>query len=45
MWSDKCSIEQGRGKLIEWVFGYCGDKWKQSHVTTYKKAKDLLKMV
>ncbi len=41
MWSDECSAERGRGKLIEWVFGLREDKWKPSHVTTYKKGKDL----
>lgn len=45
MWSDECSAERGRGKLIEWVFGYRSDKWKPSHVTTYKKGKDLCIMV
>jgi hypothetical protein len=45
MWSDECSAERGRGKLIEWVFGYRSDKWKPSHVTTYKKGKDLRVMV
>ena len=45
MWSDECSAERGRGKLIEWVFGLREDKWKPSHVTTYKKGKDLRVMV
>jgi hypothetical protein len=45
MWSDECSAERGRGKLIEWVFGQRADKWKPSHVTTYKKGKDLRVMV
>jgi DDE superfamily endonuclease/Transposase len=45
MWSDECSAERGRGKLIEWVFGLRDDKWKPSHVTTYKKGKDLRVMV
>ena len=45
MWSDECSVERGRGKLIEWAFGYRSDKWKPSHVTTYKKGKDLRIMV
>ena len=45
MWSDECSAEWGRGKLIEWVFGYRSDKWKPSHVTTYKKGKNLHVMV
>lgn len=26
MWSDECSAERGRGKLIEWVFGLRTDK-------------------
>src|SRR5439155_21326672 len=45
MWSDECSAERGRGKLIEWVFGLQADKWMPSHVTTYKKGKDLRVMV
>jgi hypothetical protein len=45
MWSDECSAERGRGKLIEWVFGVRDDKWRPSHVTTYKKGKDLRVMV
>jgi transposase len=45
MWSDECSAERGRGKLIEWVFGLRADKWKPSHVTTYTKGKDLRIMV
>ena len=45
MWSDKCSVEQEQGKLIEWVFGYRSNKWKLSYVTTYKKGKDLRVMV
>ena len=45
MWSDECSAQQGRGKLIEQVFGYRSNKWKPSHVTTYKKGKDLRVMV
>ena len=45
MWSDECSAEREQGKLIEWVFGDRKDKWKPSHVTTYKKGKDLRVMV
>lgn len=45
MWSDECSAERGRGKLIEWVFGDRKDKWKPEMVTTYKKGKDLRVMV
>lgn len=45
MWSDECSAERGRGKLIEWVLGLRTDKQKPSHVTTYKKGKDLRVMV
>src|SRR6266487_50662 len=45
MWSDECSAERGQGKLIEWVFGLRADKWMPSHVTTYKKGKDLRVMV
>ncbi len=41
MWSDECSAERGQGKLIEWVFGLQADKWMPSHVTIYKKGKDL----
>ena len=45
MWSDECSIEWGWSKLIEWVFGYHSDKWKLSHITMYKKGKDLHVMI
>jgi hypothetical protein len=31
--------------LIEWVFGVRDDKWRPSHVITYKKGKDLRVMV
>jgi hypothetical protein len=41
MWSDKCSVERRRGKLIEWVFRLRKNKWKPLHVITYKKGKDL----
>lgn len=45
MWSDVCSAERGKGKEQVWVFGTPSDKWKPSHVTTYKKGKQLRVMV
>jgi hypothetical protein len=45
MWSDECSVERGRGKLIVWVFGPRADKWKPELVTTYKTGKDIRVMV
>jgi len=41
MWSNECSAERGRGKLIKWVFKLQANKWMPLHVTTYKKEKDL----
>ena len=32
IWSDECSVERGRGKVVEWVFGYPKDKWKPKMV-------------
>ena len=45
MWSDECSVERGRGKLIEWVFGPCANKWDPNMITTYKAGKDIRVMV
>jgi hypothetical protein len=45
MWSDECSVERGRGKLIEWVFGTLAEKWKPDMVTTYKTEKDMRVML
>ena len=45
MWSDKCSVERGKGKKSAWVQGTPADKWKPSHVDTYRKGKDLRVMV
>jgi hypothetical protein len=44
-WSDECSAERGKGQEIEWVWGTPSDKWKPSHVTTYKAGKQLRVMV
>jgi hypothetical protein len=45
MWSDECSVERGKGKLIQWVFGPRANKWKLEFVTTYKAGKDIRVMV
>ncbi len=45
MWSDKCLAERGKGKKRAWVWGTPADKWKPSHVETYRKGKDLRVMV
>jgi hypothetical protein len=45
MWSDECSAERGRGKLVEWCFGTSSNKWKPEFVKTYKKGKDISVMV
>jgi hypothetical protein len=33
MFTDECSVERGKGKEIEWVFGLPTDKWKPEIVT------------
>ena len=45
MWSDECSVERGKGGNIVWVWGHAVDKWKPSHVETYKKGKQMSIMV
>jgi len=45
MWSDECSIERGKRGEIVWVWGHSTDKWKPSHVETYKKGKGMCIMV
>ena len=45
MWSDKCSVEQGKEGEIVWVQGLTSNKWKLSHVKTYKKGKGMRIMV
>jgi len=45
IWSDECSVERGKGKEIEWVWGVPKDKWKPEMVTTYKANKDIRVMV
>lgn len=45
MWSDECSVERGRGKLFEWVFGPRANKWNPDMVTTYRTGKDIRLMV
>jgi hypothetical protein len=45
MWSDECSVERGKGGEIVWVWGHSSDKWKPSHVETYKKGKGMRVMV
>ena len=41
MWSDECSVERGKGGQVVWVWGQSSDKWKPTHVETYKKEKGL----
>ena len=45
MFSDECSVERGKGKKREWVWGPPVDKWKPEMVQTYKKGKQLRVMV
>jgi len=45
MWSDECSVERGKEGEIVWVWGMSEDKWKPSHVVTYKKGKGMRVMV
>ncbi|KAH9205798.1 hypothetical protein DL95DRAFT_348019, partial [Leptodontidium sp. 2 PMI_412] len=45
MWSDECSVERGKEGKVIWVWGYSVDKWKPSHVKTYKKGKGMRVMV
>ena len=41
MWSDECSVERGKGGEVVWVWGHSTDKWKPTHVETYKKGKGM----
>ena len=45
MWSDECSVEQGKGGEIVWVWGHSKDKWKPEMVETYKNGKCMSIMV
>ena len=45
MWSDECSVERGKEGEIVWVWGHSSDKWKPTHVETYKKGKGMRVMV
>jgi transposase len=45
MWSDECSVERGKGGEIVWVWGHHIDKWKPTHVETYKAGKQMSIMV
>jgi hypothetical protein len=45
MWSDECSVERGKGGEVIWVWGHSTDKWKPTHVETYKKGKGIRVMV
>jgi hypothetical protein len=45
MWSDKCSVERGRGKAITWVFRTPLQKYDKEMVDSYKKGKDISVMV
>ena len=41
MWSDECSVERGKEGEVVWVWGHSTDKWKPTHVKTYKKGKGM----
>jgi transposase len=45
MWSDECSVERGKEGEVVWVWGHATDKWKPSHIQTYKKGKSMRVMV
>ena len=45
MWSDECSVERGRGKVVDWVFRTPAQKWDKNFVQTYKPSKDISVMV
>jgi transposase len=45
MWSDECSVERGKEGEVVWVWGHSSDKWKPTHVETYKKGKGMRVMV
>jgi len=45
MWSDECSCERGRGKMVEWVFHTPHQKWEPQFIQTYRKGKDISVMV
>jgi hypothetical protein len=45
MWSDECLVERGKGGEVIWVWGHSTDKWKPTHVETYKKGKGMRIMV
>ena len=45
MWSDECLEERGKEGKIDWVWGHSTDKWKPTHVQTYKKGKGMRVMV
>jgi transposase len=45
IWSDECSVERGKGGEIVWVWGHHTDKWKPTHVETYKSGKQMSIMV
>jgi hypothetical protein len=41
VWSDECSVEQGRGKRDEWAFRTPTQKWDQEMVQTYGTNKNI----
>lgn len=45
IFTDECSIERGSGGHRKWVLGTPADKWKESHIDTYKKRHDISVMV
>jgi hypothetical protein len=38
-------VERGKGGEVVWVWGHSSDKWKLTHVKTYKKGKGMRIMV
>ena len=45
MWSNKCSVERGKGRSGEWCFCTAAEKWDLKIVQTYSKSRDISVMV
>jgi hypothetical protein len=47
IWSDKCSIQLGKGKGQQWVWrlDHLGLKWKKENITPYVKLKKVSIMI
>ena len=45
MWSDKCSVEWGKGKTDEWVFCTVNQKWDKDMIQIYECKKNMKVMV